>query len=264
MNSENGNVAILQARMRSRRLPGKMLADVAGHPLLWHVINRAQASRSIGKVVVATTDLEFDDPIVDFCKAHHIPYFRGSEIDVLDRFYQTARHMQARTIVRITGDCPLVDPDIIDLIVERFNKSNADYASNAGWINEAGEFYGRTFPDGLDVEVLSFEALERTWHEAKLPSDREHVLTYIYKNPSLFRIKQVTQDMDMSSMRWTVDEPVDLQFIQRIFGHLYSPERHFATSEVLELLQRDPQLRSLNEGFTVNEGYRDSIQKDRG
>jgi spore coat polysaccharide biosynthesis protein SpsF (cytidylyltransferase family) len=263
LKSENGAIAILQARMSSRRLPGKMLADIVGHPLLWHVINRVKASQSLKKVVVATTDSESDDPIVDFCENHKISCFRGSETDVLDRFFQAALSVNARTIVRITGDCPLLDPKVIDLIVGRFDQHEPDYASNAGWINEDGEFYGRTYPDGLDVEVCSFEALERAWHEAKLPSDREHVMTYIYKNPAKFRIEQVTQDVDLSSLRWTVDEPEDLEFVRHVFSNLYSPEHHFTTEDVLALLQSDPKLKSLNMGFAINEGYRDSIQKDR-
>jgi spore coat polysaccharide biosynthesis protein SpsF (cytidylyltransferase family) len=163
-------VAIIQARMGSSRLPGKTIADVAGRPLLLHVVERTQRARRVDKVVVATTDRSSDDPIADLCQREGIQCFRGSEDDVLDRFYRTAQAHGADVVVRITADCPLIDAAVIDKVIARFQAGDCDYVSN---------ILRYTYPDGLDTEVFSFAALERAWREAKKPSEREHVTPYL-------------------------------------------------------------------------------------
>jgi spore coat polysaccharide biosynthesis protein SpsF len=255
-------VAIVQARLGSTRLPKKMLLDLVGKPLLWHVIHRLRASSKIDSVVIATTNTPQDDAITNFCSEYDFLCYRGSEDDVLDRFYQTAKYHEADTVVRVTGDCPLIDPNIVDLIITAFHSQNCDYASNLGSIDPNGFFQGRTFPDGLDAEAFSLQTLKCAWQEAALPSDREHVTPYIYKNPDKFRVFQVTQKEDLSSLRWTLDGPEDLIFIRQIFEALYSPKHHFLTPDVLNLLTMHPELNEINAGMNINEGYRESLRRN--
>src|SRR5258708_17620781 len=163
-------VAIIQARMGSSRLPGKSLAEIENRPMLWHVVQRVKRARQVARVVVATSVAPADDAIEKMCRENGVVCYRGSETDVLDRFYQVARTEKAAQVVRITADCPLIDPDVIDRVVRRFQWGDLDYASNAML---------RTYPDGLDTEICSFSALERAWHEATKASEREHVSPYL-------------------------------------------------------------------------------------
>jgi len=245
-------VAIIQARMSSTRLPGKVLADVCGQPLLHHVVCRARCARTPDQVVVATSDRPADDAVVRFCEMSSVPCFRGSEEDVLDRYYQAARHFQAETVVRLTADCPLLDPDVVDRVVRAFGEGDRDYVSNT---------LDRTYPDGLDVEVFSFTALARAWREARLPSEREHVTPYIWKHPELFRLGNVKQEEDLSDLRWTVDEPRDLAFVRAVYRWL-GPRSDFGMKEVLALLREHPELGRINAGIERNEGYRRSLERD--
>ena len=244
--------AIIQARMGSTRLPGKTLMDISGHPMLWHVVNRARQIEALDETVVATSDNASDDSIVAFCKQERIPCFRGDEDDVLDRYYQAAKWIGADVIVRITPDCPLIDPDVVDDVVKCYVDGDYDYVSNTD---------PPTFPDGLDTEVFSFEALERAWREAKLQSEREHVTPYIRKHPELFRIGNVTYGEDLSSMRWTVDEPQDLEFVRAVYDHLESMSSGMA--DVLDVLKKHPELMEINAGIGRNEGYQKSVREDR-
>lgn len=247
-------VAIIQARMGSTRLPGKVLKEVSGHPMLWHVVTRVRWARTLDTVVVATSHNASDNPVVAFCEQEGIRCFRGSEDDVLDRYYQAAGWIGADVVVRITADCPLIDPIVVERIVSVYLEGGCDYASNA---------IERTYPDGLDVEVFSFETLQRAWREASLISEREHVTPYIWKNEQVFELRQVTQDVDLSDLRWTVDEPEDLEFVRGIYRHLYQPGQVFVTKDVLRLLDNHPELVEINQGFQMNEGYVRSLQEDR-
>ena len=245
-------VAIIQARMGATRLPGKVLADIAGRPMLWHVVNRACRAKLLGGVVVATSVDPLDDPVVAFCEQEGTPCFRGSEDNVLDRYYQAARWIGADPIVRITADCPLLDPNVVDSVVKYFMEGDYDYVSNTG---------PPTFPDGLDTEVFSSKALERAWREAKWQSEREHVTSYMRKHPELFRIGNVTYPQDLSSMRWTVDEPQDLEFVRTVYDHLESMSSGMA--DVLDVLRRHPELMEINASIGRNEGYQKSVREDR-
>jgi spore coat polysaccharide biosynthesis protein SpsF len=246
-------VAIVQARMGSTRLPGKVLKEVSGYPLLWHIVDRLHKAKELDEIVVATSISPSDDRISDFCEGLDISYYRGSEDDVLDRYYGAAKHFVADTIVRITADCPLIDPRVLDNVVEVYSKEGCDYASNT---------IDRTYPDGLDVEVFSFQALEKASLHARLPSEREHVTPYIWKNPHLFRICQVTQERDLSSLRWTVDQPQDLEFVRVVYRHLYQSNKIFITKDILRLLDEHPEYQDINQGFKRNDGYLRSLQKD--
>ena len=249
-------VAIVQARMGSTRLPGKVLMDLAGRPMLAHVIHRAAAIHGVDQVVVATTTAPQDQPILRQAPRWGAIPFAGSEADVLDRFYHAARSIQAAVIVRITADCPLLDPDVSSAVLAHFFRQEADYATNT---------QPPTFPDGLDTEVLSFAALERAWREAVLPSEREHVTPYLWKHPDRFRLANLAASVDHAALRWTVDEPQDLAFVRAIYARLYqSGRRPFGMADVLALLAREPALQHQNAGFARNAGYYRSVQHDHG
>ena len=244
---------IIQARMRSTRLPGKVFKSISGRPMLWHVLMRVRQAESLDTIVIATSDEVADNPIADFCAQEGVSCFRGNESDVLDRFYQAARWIGADVIVRISADCPMIDPVVLDAVVTAYRKNRCDYACNA---------IHRTYPDGLDTEVFSFEVLEKAWKEASLKSEREHVTPYIWKNEALFNLHHVMQEHDLSALRWTVDEPEDLTFVRRIYEHLYVPNAVFHMEDILRLLGTHPELSTLNDGFTTNEGYQRSLEND--
>ena len=249
-------LAVIQARMGSSRLPGKMLLPIIDNKgALELMLERVSRAGKLDKIVVATTKSSDDDPLADRCR--HLGYecFRGSEDDVLDRYYQTIlAFAPVETIVRLTSDCPLHDPMVIDKVVSCFLDSDADYVSNAN---------PPTYPDGLDTEMFSVAALERTWHEAKLQSEREHVTSYIYNHPNLFRIVNVENEKDLSNKRWVLDEKEDYEFIRCIFENLYKKNPLFGMREILELLVENPEFEQINKHISRNEGYQMSLEKDK-
>src|SRR5207245_2630068 len=198
--------AIVQARMGSTRLPGKTLADVAGKPMLARLVERARRIPGVERVIIATTEKPADEAILRFAADHDLPAYAGSEEDVLDRFYQAARRFGVSVVVRVTPDCPLLDPAVAGLVLRRFLDAagELDYASNT---------QPPTFPDGQDTEVFSAAALARAWREARLPSEREHVTPYIWKHPDRFRLANVRHAADLARMRWTVDEAAELEVV---------------------------------------------------
>ena len=204
-------VAIIQARMGSTRLPGKILMDIGGETMLARVVRRVQRATMLDQVVVATTFLPSDDVTALECERLDVPVYRGSELDVLGRYYWTAKKYQAEVVVRITADCPLIDPEIIDQVVLAFLKSRPDFASNT---------IIRTYPRGLDVSVMSQAALTRAWKEARRAYDSEHVTSYIYQNPNIFRLLPVVGEVDYSNHHWTVDTQEDLDFVRGIYARL--------------------------------------------
>jgi spore coat polysaccharide biosynthesis protein SpsF len=247
-------VAMIQARMGSTRLPGKVLKPILGRPMLWHIVQRVKAVGSLTDVVVVTSEHEQDQAIRDFCRSETISVFSGSESDVLDRFYQAAAVYAADPIVRVTGDCPLVDPVLIERVLKIFSTGSWDHVSVA---TGAGALYlnrGR-FPDGLDAECFSFAALQRAWNAAAAPSDREHVTPYIWRVPERFRCHLVTADQDFSELRWTVDHEEDFLMITRIYEALYREERPFQFGEVIDYLRNRPELALMNRARIGGEGY---------
>jgi glutamate-1-semialdehyde 2,1-aminomutase/spore coat polysaccharide biosynthesis protein SpsF len=246
--------AIIQARMGSTRLPNKAMLKLAGQSVLWHVINRVKKSKLIDDIIVATTTNKNDNAIAEFAKSENINLFRGSESDVLDRYYQSAKKYDAEIIARITADCPLIDPRVIDKVISFFLKGNFDYASNT---------VSPTYPDGLDAEVFTFDALKRAWGEAKTTVEREHVTSYLWNNPDKFRISNVTSAVDLSAMRWTLDEPRDWLFVKKIYSHLYNVKGIFYMKDILDLLRRKPSLQKINMGIQRNEGYFNSLKEDK-
>jgi len=236
-------VAIVQARTTSERLPGKVLMNILGKPVLWHVIKRLKWSKLIEKIVVATTSNETDIPIIRLCQKIGVDVFAGSKEDVLDRYYKAAKHYRAKVVVRITADCPLIDPKVVDRVIKYYleNKGKFDYVSNN---------HPATFPDGLDTEVFSFEALEKAWKNAKKQYEREHVTPYIWDQPEKFRIGNVENDEDLSiEERWTLDYEEDFEFIKAVFENLYKKGEIFCMEAVLQLLKEKPELKGINKKY---------------
>lgn len=235
--------------MGSSRFPGKTLADLAGRPMLARVVERVRRAAAVDKVVVATSTAAGDDPIGEFCAQEQVPCFRGSEDDVLDRFYGAAKEHGADVVVRITADCPLIDPGVIDRVVERFQRGDCDYASNA---------LRYTYPDGLDTEVFSMAALEQAWREAKKPSEREHVTPYLRSGK--FRAANVENESPSEPQRWTVDHPADLEFVRAVYA-AFAGKKDFRYREVLELLKERPELAATQTETITNEGYYRSLYR---
>ena len=225
--------------MTSTRLPGKVLKEVAGRPLLDYQIERLRRVHLADDVAIATTENDTDEPLVDFCRRRDVPFVRGSEADVLDRYYQAALACAASIIVRVTSDCPLIDPAVVDRVIAAFCKADgsADYASNT---------LHRTYPRGLDCEVFPFSVLEQAHDAATEKAEREHVTPYVYHHPELFRLLNVAGKDDFSRFRWTVDTPEDFELIRRMLEELYPANPTFAMEDCLRLLQANPEWLAIN------------------
>lgn len=228
-------VAVIQARMGSTRLPGKVLADLEGSSMLARVVARARRARRLDELVVATSEAPADDAVAAEAVGLDAPVFRGSEHDVLDRFAGAARAHRADAVVRITADCPLVDPEVVDQVVERFLDRTPDYAANT---------LRRTFPRGLDVEAVSVSALTEAAAEATAPADRSHVTRFVYRHPERYRLESVELAEDWSGLRWTVDTPADLELVRELYRRL--GDDAFGWRRALALVVADPELSRLN------------------
>lgn len=251
---EMRNIAIIQARLGSSRLPKKVLLDLSGKSILERVVERVKRSSLIDEVIVATTVKEEDIEVLKLCEKFRTLVYRGSENDVLDRYYQAAKQFNAGNVIRVTADCPLIDYRIIDKVIKLHLSSKADYTSN---------ILEETYPDGEDVEVFTFSALEKAWGCATLLSEREHVTPYIRKNGALFKLSNLKNSENLSDKRWTVDEPSDYEFIKLVYDHLYKVDPFFSMEDVLKLLEIQPELEKINQGIIRNEGYLKSLKEDR-
>jgi spore coat polysaccharide biosynthesis protein SpsF len=246
-------IAVLQARFSSSRLPGKVLKPVLGQPMLSLQIERIQRSRLIDRLIVATSNLEDDDPIAYLCDQLEVECFRGSLDDVLDRFYQAIISVTPDNVVRLTGDCPLCDPIGIDRLIDFHVAGGYDYSSNT---------IVPTYPDGLDVEIFRFSCLAAAHKEAILPSQREHVTPFIHQQPQRFKLGDYRNEIDLSSLRWTVDEQLDLDLITKIYESLYPANPEFTTEDILAWLQANPDWKFYNTKFQRNEGLVKSLLAD--
>ena len=235
---------IIQARMGSSRLPGKTLMKLdETETTLDFVINQLSFSKLIDRIVIATTSLDEDNVIEKKAKQLDIDCFRGSKTDVLDRYYRCAKQFEMKTIVRITADCPIIDPTIVDKVIEQFHNGDYDYVTNT---------MVRTYPVGTDVEIFSFQSLEKSWYEAKLSSEREHVTPFLRNKHSDFKIKNVENDENMSHLRWTLDMNEDLILIRKIVSKM--EKRPILMNDVLELFSKEPELISINEHLAKSGG----------
>ncbi len=246
--------AFIQARTSSSRFPGKVLKPILGRAMLELEVERVRACKTIDRVVVVTSTALEDKQIVDLGQRSGVDVFCGSLENVLDRFYQAALKFKPDHIVRLTGDCPLLDPNVVDAMVRLYLEKNCDYATNCT---------PPTYPDGLDAEVFSFRALEETKREAVLPSHLEHVTPFIEAQPERFRTINLACETDLSALRWTVDEPEDFELVRIVFETLYPQKPLFDMQDVLGLLRTKPELTALNKKFIRNEGLIKSKEKDR-
>lgn len=244
-------IAFIQARMGSARLPGKVLLDLAGKPVLQRVLERVARAR-VDRVALLTTVLPEDAPLAAAAERWGFLVFRGAEQDVLDRFYQAAQLWRPQRIVRITADCPVIDPAVINRVLDA-QAAGPDYCSSG---------IGETFPDGQDVEVFTRPALEQAWRAATLPSQREHVTPYIRENPQQFQVQAVCSGQNLGSKRWTLDTPEDYAFLQALYAGLIDGGEFFGMAEALDYLARHPELEAINGQIMRNEGYLKSLRED--
>lgn len=236
-------LAILQARMGSTRLPSKVMKPILGQPMLSRQIERLKRSKRIDRLVVATSTDASDDALAAACPSWDVECVRGSVDDVLSRFIAALHKFPADTVVRLTGDCPLADPEVIDAVIDHYRAGDYDYVSNVN---------PDTFPDGLDCEVMRASALEQAQRNAVHPSSREHVTPYIRLNPDIFRIGNYAGKVDLSHLRWTVDEPSDFEFVREVYERLYPANPAFTTADILKLLDEKPELLQINAGLIRN------------
>jgi spore coat polysaccharide biosynthesis protein SpsF len=282
--------AIVQARMTSTRLPGKVLRDIAGQPMLARVVERTRRAKWLDRVIVATTHLPADDDIADFCERRRYECFRGSLHDVLDRCYKAAKSVNAGIIVRVTADCPLADPGLIDDTVSAFLGFEGGSKIDPGIkkplpddfdfpldfaANRLPPPWKRTYPIGLDIEVCTFASLERAWQEAEMTYHREHVMPYLYElersrhyrsveevkrdmdiPAGFFRVLLLDHDSDYGHLRWTVDTPADLEVVRKIFEY-FGGDDTFSWKDVLALYEQSPELRAFNAGV-FHKDYRET------
>lgn len=260
---KNKTYAIIQARMSSSRLPGKVLRKIKQKPMLHYVIKQVNASKLIDEIIIATTTEKEDNSIINYCIKKKIKYFRGSKLDLLDRYYQCAKKYNCNPIVRITSDCPLVDPQVIDKIISEFLKKKYDYISNnlekikGKWENSMCNY-----PQGMTVEISTFNALEKAWKKAKKPSEREHVFPYIQFNPKKFKVDRIKYHKDLSHIRCTVDRINDLKFVREIYNLI--PNKNYITiSDIEKIVNQNPKLVSINNKIPFDEGYQISLIVDK-
>lgn len=245
---------IIQARVGSTRLPKKVLLPLGDKTILERVIERASKSRLASEVIVATTKKRQDHKIISLCQKIGIDFFRGSEDDVLDRYYQSALSRNSNNIIRITADCPLIDFRIIDKVIDKHLREKNDYTGNT---------VIDSFPDGQDVEIFTFDALKKAWKEANLLSDREHVTQYIKRNPNLFSIGSLVNERDLSKMRWTIDNPEDYDFLTKVFIKVHQKNLDFSMQEIVDFLSDNEELLKINAHIGHNEGLVKSLREDR-
>lgn len=251
------NLAIIQARLASTRLPAKIMLEVCGKTLLEHMIERVKHSKKIDEIVIATTDNKLDDIIVEWCKKHKIKFFRGPELDVLKRFKLTNDIYDADTIVRICSDNPLIDPKTIDEILEIYKSNNYDFVSNLFPLE------GRTFPDGTSIEVFSSKLLLEADLKAKKPSEREHVTFYFWMQPERFKIFRYDYPKNYSKFRFNLDYVEDYCLIRSVFESLYSKNKIFSMEDVILWLEHNPKILKFNEKIKTAEGWKKSFDEDK-
>jgi spore coat polysaccharide biosynthesis protein SpsF len=236
---------MIQARTGSSRLPGKVLSKIENKPMVWHVINRVKKIKSVQQIALITTKEKSDQILLEIAKENKIIGFSGKTSDVLNRHYQCAKEINADPIIRITSDCPLIDPKIVEEMIQFYLKNNYDVVSNT---------ITPSYPDGLDIEIFSFNALKKAAKEAKKKHDREHVTTYFGSHTKKFKIYDYQNKSDLSNFRWTVDKIQDIQFVRAVYSKI-KPKKVFSMNEVLQILKKYPKIIEINKGIIRNEGH---------
>ncbi len=250
-------VTLIQTRMTSTRLPQKVMLSICGKPLLFRMYERVKMANHAGEVVIITSTEIDDDPIIEMCISENIPFYRGHLADLLDRHYLAAKQFSADAVVKIPSDCPLIDPCIIDIVIKHYKENNQsfDYVSN---------LHPASFPDGNDIEIMSFEAIEAAWKEAQKPYEREHTTPFLWENPERFRIGNVLWEngLDYSSThRWTIDYEEDYIFIRSVYEELINKKPFFTIYDILNLLEEKPYLRYINEKYAGKYWYENHLDE---
>jgi spore coat polysaccharide biosynthesis protein SpsF (cytidylyltransferase family) len=253
-------VAIIQARMGSSRLPDKVLMPVLGKPLLGWMLRRISSCPEVNEIVVATTIHQRDDVIAEFVQAAGYQVYRGSEEDVLDRYYQAASNLMPDAVVRLTADCPLLDPILLGTLIQKFQSGGVDFLSNS-------EPLPSSWPDGMDISIMSFKALQRAWQEAKKPSDREHVTFYFWNNPGIFKCQRIDHLPDLSKYRLTIDYPEDFLLLKAVMEHFGQPDPTqivlITMDTIVTYLHSEPEIFALNNRYTRGLGWKPAFEQDK-
>lgn len=241
-------VAIIQARCGSSRFPNKIFAEISGKPLIWHVVNRLKYSETINDILIATTTNHLDDKLVEWANNNNVKIFRGDENNVLNRYYEASKSIGADVIIRITADDPFKEPNIIDKAVRKLIELRADFVCNNN---------PPSFPEGLDVEVFTKNAINIAENNSVSSFEREHVTQYFYKNSSCFKIYNISNDINLSYLRWTIDTDVDLKMVKQIYSHLYiSDKQIFYMNDIIGLLEKYPEIKTINMSVQRSEMYK--------
>ena len=249
--------AIIQARMNSTRLPGKVLKEICGQPMLYYMLKRVSEARQLDQVFLATSIEPGDNAIADFCRSLGVHCFRGQLDDVLDRYYQAAKLVKSDHIIRLTADCPIIDPRVIDSMIDIYKNGRFDYVANTCPPE------GITYPEGMDVEIFSFQALEKAWKETDKPSDREHVTFYFWQNPDFFSIFRHDLSENLANYRLTVDYPEDFEVISAILNHFLPDNLIFSMEQIVHYLNQNPHIKSKNENIEAFSGWQSAFEKDK-
>lgn len=249
-------VTVIQARMSSSRLPGKIMLPILGKPLLLRMIERVQQAKFIGQLLIATSTNKDDDEVEEFCLTNNLACYRGHLTDLLDRHYQTGKKYSADAIVKIPSDCPLIDPQVIDKVINHFlENKELDYVSN---------LHPASYPDGNDVEIMSFDSLKCAWKDATKQYEREHTTPFIWENDDAFKIGNVSWEtgFDYSAThRWTIDYPEDFEFIRRVYEELYVINKNFSLNDILSLLNRKPEIAEINSQYLGKYWYQNHLDE---
>jgi spore coat polysaccharide biosynthesis protein SpsF (cytidylyltransferase family) len=252
MKNKKKVTVMIQTRTGSMRLPKKSLALIEKKPMIWHVVNRVKKIKNVEQIALITTRKKIDKILLEIAKKYGIMGYAGDVNDLLNRHYQCAIKIDADPIIRITSDCPLIDPKIVEKVLKFYLDNDYDYVSN---------IIEPSFPDGLDVEVFSLNALKKAVKNAKLSSEREHMSPYFTKNPNKFKLYNIKNKKNLSHMRWTVDQKQDLTFVRKIYAKM-KPKTIFSMKEILKIISEDPELQNINKGIKRNEGYTKSLKND--
>lgn len=247
-------IAILQARMSSSRLPGKVLRPIMDKPMLAYQIERIKKAAKLDKIILATSTEEQDQALVELAKQLQIEAYQGSLENVLERFYYAGYQYKADHVMRLTGDCPLIDPQLLDQLVDFHLAGQFDYSANC---------LQPSFPDGLDAEIMRWSVLEEAFHEAQLFSEKEHVTPFIHKRPERYQLGHFKNAQDYSSLRWTVDELKDFELIENIYQNLFPKNPNFTWQDVLQYVEANPNLKNYNTQYERNEGMKKSLLQDQ-
>lgn len=240
-------IGVVQARMGSGRLPGKVMSDILGKPSVWHIVNRLRHVKTLSNVVIATTDKDTDKPLREFAESANIQYYAGSENDILDRLYQTGKKFDATVLVKVNGDCPLIDPEIIDKAINRYGSMSPrpDLVVNS---------MPETYPVGLQYGIFNFNTLSEMWKNLKDSFWREYVLMYMVENHDKYSVINIKNEEDLSSLRWTVDYEEDLKFVREVYRNIYNANKPFKMLDILLLLKQNPEIKKINSKYNADIG----------